>query len=284
MMPAAFTYAAPATVAEALALLREHPGARLMAGGQSLLSLMKLRAASPPMVVDLGRIPGLFYIREEGEHLAIGAMTTHTEIAASALVQQKARALAEAAEAIGDLQVRNRGTIGGSLAHADPAADYPAAFLALEGSAVVQGTLGARTIPADGFFTGLFATALTPGEILTEIRIPLKPAITGSAYRKMKHPASGFAVVGAAAVLRTGGNGEGPQVRLAITGAAPHAFRAKAVEAALAGKALDEATVRAAMERAAEGVDLLDDLAADAAYRAQLVRVYGRRALLAAAG
>lgn len=284
MMPAAFTYAAPATVAEALALLREHPGARLMAGGQSLLSLMKLRAASPPMVVDLGRIPGLSYIREEGEHLAIGAMTTHTEIAASALVQLKARALAEAAEAIGDLQVRNRGTIGGSLAHADPAADYPAAFLALEGSAVVQGTLGARTIPADGFFTGLFATALTPGEILTEIRIPLKPAITGSAYRKMKHPASGFAVVGAAAVLRTGGNGEGPQVRLAITGAAPHAFRAKAVEAALAGKVLDEAAVRAAMERAAEGVDLLDDLAADAAYRAQLVRVYGRRALLAAAG
>ncbi|MDR7522760.1 MAG: FAD binding domain-containing protein [Armatimonadota bacterium] len=282
MIPAAFDYAAPKTVDEALRLLRRHRDARLMAGGQSLLSLMKLRAATPKMVVDLGRIRGLAYIKETAGTLLIGAMTTHEQIASSALVWKRARALAEAAEQIGDIQVRNRGTIGGSLAHADPAADYPAAFLALEGMAVVRGPGRQRTIPADGFFTGLFATALKPGEILTEVRIPLKPAIIGSAYRKMKHPASGFAIVGAAAVLRAGAKGQGPQVRLAFTGAAAHAFRARAVEAALAGQAMTEAAVKAAMERATEGVEMLEDLAADAAYRAHLVRVFGARALLAA--
>jgi len=285
MIPAAFDYAAPKTVADATRLLRRHPDAKIMAGGQSLLSLMKLRVAAPPLVVDLGRIKGLAYIRKRGNTLAIGAMTTHAEIAASATVREEARALAEAAEAIGDLQVRNMGTIGGSLAHADPAADYPAVFLALEGSVVVQGARKSRTIPADAFFTGLFSTTLSGGEIITEVRIPLRPAITGSAYLKMKHPASGFAIVGAAAVLRAGAKkGDAAQVRVAFTGAAAHAFRAKAVEAALAGKALDDATVRAAMEHAVGGFEMLEDLAADAAYRVQLVRVYGRRAVLAAAG
>lgn len=283
MIPAGFDYAAPKTVADALKLLRRHPEARIMAGGQSLLSLMKLRVATPPMVVDLGRIEGLAYIRKRGPTLAIGAMTTHAEIAASAIVRREARALAEAAEAIGDMQVRNMGTIGGSLAHADPAADYPAAFLALEGSVVVGGGRQSRIIPADNFFTGLFSTALSAGEIITEVRIPLRPAITGSAYLKMKHPASGFAIVGAAAVVRAGAKkGDAAQVRLAFTGAAAHAFRAKAVEAALAGKVLDDATVRVAMEHAAGGFEPLEDLAADGAYRRQLVRVYGRRAVLAA--
>jgi carbon-monoxide dehydrogenase medium subunit len=285
MIPAAFDYEAPETVAAATRLLRKHPDAKVLAGGQSLLSLMKLRVATPPLVVDLGRIKGLAYIRKRGNTLAIGAMTTHAEIAASATVRKEARALAQAAEAIGDLQVRNMGTIGGSLAHADPAADYPAAFLALEGSVIVKGGRKPRIIPAEAFFTGLFSTALAPGEIITEVRIPLRPAIVGSAYLKMKHPASGFAIVGAAAVLRAGAKkGEPPQVRLAFTGAAAHAFRAKAVEAALAGKSLDEATVRAAMESAPDGVEMLEDLAADAAYRAHLVRVYGTRAVLAAAG
>lgn len=281
MIPAAFNYVAPKTVGEALKLLSKHRKAKLMAGGQSLLSLMKLRAASPPMVVDLGRIRGLAYIRKKGNTLSIGAMTTHTEIAASAVVQKEARVLAQAAEAIGDLQVRNRGTIGGSLAHADPAADYPAAFLALEGSVVVQGRK-TRTISADAFFTGLFATGLKTGEIITEIQIPLKPAIAGSAYVKMKHPASGFAIVGAAAVVR--GSGSAREVRLAFTGAASHAYRAKGVEAALKGKALDEAVVREAVKQATVGVDLLEDLAADKEYRAQLVRVFGVRALMAVSG
>ncbi len=280
MIPAAFNYVAPKTVEEALKLLSKHRNAKLMAGGQSLLSLMKLRAASPKMVVDLGRIRGLSYIKKKGNTLAIGAMTTHTEIAASAVVQKEARALAQAAEAIGDLQVRNRGTIGGSLAHADPAADYPAAFLALEGSVVVHGRK-TRTILADAFFTGLFATGLKAGEIITEVQIPLKPAIAGSAYLKMKHPASGFAIVGAAAVVR--GSGSTREVRLAFTGAGPHAFRAKGVEVALKGKALDEAGIREVMKHATVGVELLEDLAADKEYRAQLVRVFGQRALLAVA-
>jgi carbon-monoxide dehydrogenase medium subunit len=281
MIPAAFDYTAPRTVKEAVRLLGKR-GAKAMAGGQSLLALMKLRAATPKMVVDLSRIRGLSYIKESGGRLRIGAMTTHAEIERSAMVRRRALVLAEAAEQIGDLQVRNRGTIGGSLAHADPAADYPAAFLALEGAVVVAGPKKTRTIPAERFFTGLFETALRPGEVITEVQIPLAPAITGSAYRKMKHPASGFAIVGAAAVLRAGKTG--PQVALAFTGAAARAFRAAKVEAALAGKSLTEAAARAAVEGAPEGVEMLEDLAADAAYRAHLVRVFGRRALLAAAG
>ncbi len=276
MIPAAFEYAAPSSVTEALILLRQRPDAKVMAGGQSLLSMMKLRVATPPMVVDLGRIRELAYIREDGSQVLIGAMTTHAEIEKSSVIQKRFSVLAQAAEAIGDLQVRNRGTIGGSLAHADPAADHPAPFLALEGTIVAQGPGGTRTIPADQFFTGLFSTSLRADEILTEVRIPTAPAITGSAYLKMKHPASGFAVIGAAAVLR------GKDVRLAFTGAAAHAFRATGVEAALRGKTLDETTVRASVEKAPEGVDLLEDLFADKAYRAQLVKVYGRRALLAA--
>lgn len=284
MIPAAFDYAAPKTVDEALTLLGKHPDARVMAGGQSLLSAMKLRIATPPMIVDLKDIRELSYIRKDGTTLAIGAMTTHQEIASSALVQKEAPVLAQAADAIGDLQVRNRGTIGGSLAHADPAADYPAAFLVLEGSVSVQGGRENRTILAGEFFTGLFATALKPEEILTEVRIPIPAAGTGGAYLKMKHPASGFAVVGAAALTRIGRDGKAQNVRLAFTGAAAHAFRATAVETALRGEALDEAAVREAMAHATDGVDMLEDLVADAAYRTQLVQVYGRRALLAAVG
>ncbi len=284
MIPASFEYTAPSSVKEALSLLGAHPDAKVMAGGQSLLAMMKLRVATPPMIVDLGRIRDLSYIREEHDRVLIGAMTTHTEIERSPVIQTRFPVLAQAVEQIGDLQVRNRGTIGGSLAHADPAADYPAVILALEAWLVAQGSGKPRTIPADQFFTGLFSTALQPGEILTEVQIPIPPAITGSAYRKMKHPASGFAVVGAAAVVRVGPDKREQRVRLAFTGAADHAFRATGVEAALRGKTLDETTVQEAMNSATDGVDLLEDLFADRAYRAQLVKVFGRRALLAAAG
>ncbi len=281
MIPAAFDYAAPKTVDEALRLIRKHPKAKVMAGGQSLLSLMKLRLATPPLIVDLGRIKRLAYIKETKAGIAIGAMTRHAEIAASPIVRKRLTALAQAADAIGDLQVRNLGTIGGSLAHADPASDYPAAFLALDGVAVVRGARP-RKIAATACFTGLFTTSLKPGELITEIQFPVPPAGTRSAYVKMKHPASGFAIVGAAAAVRVGRDGRAQDVRLAFTGAGPHAFRAGAVEGMLRGKTLDEATVRTAMEHAGDGVDLLEDLAADAAYRAQLVRVYGTRAVLTA--
>jgi carbon-monoxide dehydrogenase medium subunit len=283
MIPAAFDYARPATLDEALAMLQQNPEAKVLAGGHSLLPLMKLRLASPPLLIDLGRIPGLSYIREDGQAVRIGALTTHAEIERSPIVARHFAALVQAAEAIGDLQVRNRGTIGGSLAHADPAADYPAAVLALEAVIHVRGPQGARTIPADGFFTGLYQTALQPGELITEVEVPIPPRVTGSAYRKMKHPASGFAVVGAAAVVRVGPDGREQRVRLAFTGVGPHAYRAKAVEAALRGKRIDEATVAEAVRQATDGVDVLEDLFADAEYRAHLARVYAKRALLAAA-
>ncbi|MBI3997605.1 MAG: xanthine dehydrogenase family protein subunit M [Armatimonadetes bacterium] len=282
MIPAAFDYAVPATVEEALKLLRKNPEAKVMAGGQSLLSLMKLRLATPPLIVDLRRIRDLSYIREDGSRVLIGAMTTHAEIERSPIIRRRFPVLAQAAEAIGDLQVRNMGTIGGSLAHADPAADYPAAFLAMEGAVQVQGPRKARTILAEDFFTGLYTTALNSGEIITEIQIPIPPAVTGSAYRKMKHPASGFAVVGAAAVLRVGPDGREQRLRLAFTGAAAHAIRATAVEMALRGKAITEQAIAEAMQHATDGVEMLEDLFADREYRAQLVRVYGKRAVMAA--
>ncbi|MDQ7857667.1 MAG: xanthine dehydrogenase family protein subunit M [Armatimonadota bacterium] len=284
MIPAAFDYAAPATLDEALRLLRRHRHAKVMAGGQSLLSLMKLRVASPSFIIDLRRIGRLAYVKEDKGAIAVGAMTTHAALAAAALVRRRLPALAQAAEAIGDLQVRNVGTIGGSLAHADPAADYPAVLLACDGVVVVRGPRGTRKVPAGQWFTGLFATALRSGEIVVEVQFPILPAGTRSAYVKMKHPASGFAVVGAAAVVRLGRDGRVADVRLAFTGAASHAFRARAAEEALRGQEPTEAAVRAAMARAPEGVDLLEDLVADAAYRAQLVRVYGARAVLAALG
>lgn len=284
MIPAAFDYAAPKTLDEALRLLRRHRHAKVLAGGQSLLSAMKLRVATPSLLVDLRRVPRLASIKEHKGSVAIGAMTRHAEIAASAVIRRRLPALAQAAEAIGDLQVRNVGTIGGSLAHADPAADYPAVLLAYDGTVVVRGPRGTRKVPATQWFTGLFATALRGGEIVVEVQWPIPPAGTRSAYLKMKHPASGFAVVGAAAVVRLARDGRVADARVAFTGAAAHAFRARAAEEALRGQEPTEAAVRAAMARAPEGVDLLEDLVADAAYRAQLVRVYGARAVLAALG
>jgi carbon-monoxide dehydrogenase medium subunit len=284
MIPAAFDYAAPKTLDEALRLLRRRRGAKVMAGGQSLLALMKLRVASPPFVVDLRRIPRLSYVKEHKAAIAIGAMTTHAALAAAPVVRRRLPALAQAAEAIGDLQVRNLGTIGGSLAHADPSADYPAVLLAYDGTVVVRGSRGTRKVPAAQWFTGLFATALRSGEIVVEVQFPIPPAGTRGAYVKMKHPASGFAVVGAAAVVRQGRDGTIADARVAFTGAAPHAFRARLAEEALRGAEPTEAAVRAAMARAPEGVDLLEDLVADAVYRAQLVRIYGARAVLAALG
>lgn len=282
MIPATFDYVAPETLDETLDLLQRHSDAKLMAGGQSLLPLMKLRLAAPSLVIDLGRVPGLAYIREDDRMVKVGALTTHAEIERSPIIGRHFAVLAQAAGAIGGLQVRNRGTLGGSLAHADPAADYPAAVLALEAVIHVRGPAGARAVPADGFFTGLFQTALQPGEVITEVQITIPPKVTGSAYLKMKHPASGFAVVGAAAVVCVGPDGREQRVRLAFTGVASRAYRAKAVEAGLRGKTIDEVTVAEALGQATEGADMLEDLFADAEYRAHLARVYGKRALLAA--
>ena len=279
MIPASFEYESPRTLGEALSLLASRADAKLLAGGHSLLPAMKLRVAAPATLIDLGRISGLSYIRNAGDKIAIGAMTTHAEIAGCDLLTAASPLLAETAGHIGDVQVRNRGTIGGSLAHADPAADYPAAILALNAEMVAMSDRGERVIAAKNFFTGLMTTALRPHEILTEIRIP-KTSGAGTAYKKFHHPASGFAVVGVAAVVKLrGGNIESAAV--GITGVGVNAYRASAVEAALRGKPLS-AIAHAAGKAAGKG-ETLSDTYASAEYRRHLAQVFTRRALQAAA-
>ena len=278
MIPSPFAYEAPRSLREAVSLLGSREDAKILAGGHSLLPAMKLRLAAPGLLVDLGRIEGLNYIREADGRIHIGAMTTHAEVAASSLLQSRCPLLAQTAGHIGDLQVRNRGTLGGSLAHADPAADYPAAILALDAEIVATGPKGERVIPAAAFFTGLFSTALAANEILTEVRVPAS-AGERVAYAKFAHPASGFAVVGVAVALK-GSATKIDSARVGITGVAEHAYRASAVEAALAGKPARE--IAAASEHAADGIEALGDPFASADYRKHVACVYTKRAIEAA--
>ena len=271
MIPVAFDYHRPSSVDEAIELLSDD--AKLLAGGHSLLPAMKLRLSAPGALIDIGRLAELNYIREDGGTIAIGATTTHHQIESSGLVSANASALAQAASVIGDPQVRNKGTIGGSLAHSDPAADYPAAILALGAEIVVKGPDGKRSIPADEFFIDLFLTALAPAEIITEVRVS---AAEKSAYVKFPHPASRFAVVGCA-VASAGG-----AVKVAFTGVANAAFRDSGVEAALSG-GLSEESIAAAAARAADGQDVLADHFAGEEYRRHLAKVFARKALAAIA-
>jgi carbon-monoxide dehydrogenase medium subunit len=283
MYPASFEYHRPGTVEEAVRLLATHKDdAKLLAGGHSLIPLMKLRLSSPKHVVDLRRVTGLSGIREEGGAVVIGALTPHYAIESSAVLKQKCPILVEAGALIGDPQVRNVGTIGGSVAHADPAADWPAVVLALGAELKAVGPKGARTIKADDFFKDLLTTTLAPDEVLTEIRIPLPPAGAGTAYVKHPHPASRFAVVGVAAVVAVSG-GKCERASVAVTGVGPKATRAKGVEAALSGKALDAQAIGAAAEQAADGISFSADLQGSVEYKQHLTRVYTRRALEAAA-
>ena len=283
MIPAPFTYHAPTSVAEALRLLRTYGGdARLLAGGGSLLPMMKFRLATPAHVIDLGRISGLRGVKEAGGQVTIGALTTHWMIESSDLLKQRVPLLPETAATIGDLQVRNTGTIGGSLAHADPAADYPAAVLALEAEMVAEGADGRRTIAATDFFTGLYATALGPDEILVEVKVPVLGPRTGTAYLKFPHPASGFAVVGVAALVTLDATGRCERARLGVTGVAPVAYRARAVEARLSGQPLTAEKVTTATEDASDGVDANLDVFASAEYRRHLAVVFTKRAVVKA--
>jgi aerobic carbon-monoxide dehydrogenase medium subunit len=280
MIPASFDYESPHTLSEALNLLADREDAKVLAGGHSLLPAMKLRLAAPPLLVDIGRISGLSYVREGGDRILIGAMTTHAEVVRSEVLHRSSPLLALAAGQIGDIQVRNRGTIGGSLAQAHPAADYPAAVLALDAEIVAHSRSGERVIPAAKFFEGMFTTALRNDEIITEVRVP-KTAGEGVAYRKFHHPASGYAVVGVAVRLRkSGGNIESAAV--GITGVGPVAYRAAGVESALRGKPLS--AVAGAALHAADGVEVLGDYFASAPYRKHLAEVFTRRTLAAAAG
>lgn len=280
MIPAAFSYESPRTLKEALALLESNPEAKLLAGGHSLLPAMKLRLATPPALIDLGRIPDLDYIRDTGDHLAIGALTPHASVASSELLRSMSPLLAEAADSIGDVQVRNRGTLGGSLAQAHPNADYPAAILALDAQIVTLSRTGDRIIPAREFFTGMLTTALGEKEIITEVRVP-RTTGAGVAYKKFAHPASGYAVVGVAALVRKKGNTI-ESAAIGITGVSGTPYRAAEVENALHGKPL--AAIAEASRHAADVIEALGDTFASADYRCHLATVLTRRALEAALG
>ena len=279
MIPGSFEYFAPTTIDEAIALLQEHGDeAKVLAGGHSLIPLMKLRLAEPGVIVDISRIDELRGVRQRDGGVAIGALTTHTVVSSDTSLAEL-DALREAARSIGDVQVRNRGTLGGSLAHGDPGADLPAAALALDAEIALRGPQGERTVRADDFFVGLLTTDLAEDELLTEVRINRPPERTGSAYVKFPNPASGYAVVGVAARVTLGADGTVSDARIGITGAGDRPVRATAVEEALRGRPLTAETIAEAARQAAEGIDPLDDIHASAEYRAELARVYTRRAL-----
>lgn len=278
-----FEYVVPTSLGEAVNLLEKHSGrAKILAGGHSLIPMMKLRLAAPEFLIDIGRIPELSYIKEDSETIRIGALTTHYTIETSDLVRRRLPALADAAGLIGDIQVRNKGTIGGSLAHADPAADYPASVLAADATIVALGPKGERQIPASKFFVEMLTTALDGSEIVREIQIPVKSGKTGSAYLKMAQKASGFAICGAAAVVEVDGSGALSNVAIGITGVGNHAFRAAQTEAELKGKKPTPDILKKACGHASDGVTALADIHASADYRLDLARVFARRALEAA--
>lgn len=280
MIPAQFDYATPNTIAEAVKLLAQRSeDAKVLAGGHSLIPAMKLRLAQPQLLIDLGRIKDLDYIREEGNKILIGAMTTHYQLESSAALRNGCPLLTECAKSIGDVQVRNKGTIGGSLAHADPAADWPAAVIALRAEIVAVGANGERVIKADDFFVDLLTTALQPGEIIREIRLEKPQDPRGQAYQKVPHPASGFAVVGVAVNLLITPDSICEKAGIGVTGVATKAYRAAAVEAALVGKKLDDQTIAAAAAHASDGIDANSDLYASGEYRAHLAKIHTQRAL-----
>jgi carbon-monoxide dehydrogenase medium subunit len=283
MYAGTFDYYRARSLADAQELLAAHPGAKLLAGGHSLIPLMKFRLAAPTAVVDIGRVPELRGLTRTGDVIRIGALTTHAELAASIELGGAAAALAEAAAVVGDPAVRNRGTIGGNVAHADPASDLPAVLVALAARLIAAGAQGERTIDADAFFTGIMTTALADGEILVAIDVPVAGRGQGSAYVKFSHPASRYAVVGAAASL-TIRNDACSAARVALGGLLPHARRATAVEQALVGKFPSaEAIASAAQLVAADlGGDAIGDLFASAEYRAAMAPIYVKRALEAA--
>ena len=278
MYPAAFDYHRADSVADAIKILQENPEAKLIAGGHSLLPMMKLRLAQPAALVDISRISDLSGVREDGDSIVIGAMTTYYDLIKSDVVQQKLPMLAEAANSVGDAQVRNKGTIGGALAHCDPASDFPAVALALDAEITTVGSNGERSCNASQFFLDMFTPRLDPDEVVTQIRIPNVGSIAGATYKKFAHPASGYAIVGIAAVRTSNGD-----VRAAVTGSVPIAVRLSAVESEISGKDLTEDNIKAAAEKATEGMDFVGDIHASEEYRAHLTKVYTRRALEAIA-
>ncbi len=274
MFPNDFEYVAPTTISAAVAVLQANPDAKVLAGGHSLLPAMKLHLANPSMLVDIGKIPELKGIHVNGG-VRIGAYTTYRELEMSQELVRRLPILADCAGNVGDPQVRNWGTIGGSVAHADPAADMPAVVLALDATMKAIGPNGERTIAVDDFFVEMLQSALAPDELLTEITIPPMPARMGSAYEKFKHPASGYAIVGVAVMVHLDADGKVSDCRIAVTGAGPKAQRARAAEDLIKGGS----DVDSAAQKAGDGLEYLSDMSASEEYRAQLTRVLTRRAL-----
>ena len=285
MNPSQFDYQRAGSVEEAIALVQEYgDGAKLIAGGHSLLPIMKLRLAEPEMLIDIGRIPELRGVERADGEIAIGALTTHHQIATDSQIRSAIPLLADTAARVGDRQVRNRGTIGGALAHADAAADYPAAILALDATIVARGPGGERTIPAREFFLDFLTTALQPDEVLTEVRVPEPADGHGWSYQKLANQASGYAIVGVGAVVVLDGDGACAGIRVGVTGAAAVAWRAESTETALRGQRLENGAVAAAADLVDGGIELLDDLHGSAEYRRRVTRGLTRRAILEAAG
>jgi carbon-monoxide dehydrogenase medium subunit len=283
VIPAQFDYVAPASLDEALAALAEAgDDAKIIAGGQSLLPVLRMRLNAPEKVIDLGRIDALRGVRDDGDAIVVGAMTTHADVLRDPLVHEHALVITKAVEQLADPQVRHRGTFGGALAHADPAGDLGAPALALDAEFVIAGQGGTRTVPAEGFFVDLFTTAIEDGEILTEVRIP-KRSGWGAHYEKFVRVAHQWPIVAVAAAVRTEG-GTISEARVGLTNMASTPLRARAVEDALVGKPATDEAVREAAASAAEGTNPPSDLNGDADYRRHLATVLTRRAVLAAAG
>jgi len=284
MIPAAFAYERAGSVGEALSLLMEHGSdAKVLAGGQSLIPLMKLRLARPDRLIDIGRLDELRGVRASaGGGLSIGPLTTYAALLEDPQVLVY-DLLADALPRIGDLQVRNRGTIGGSIAHADPASDMPALLLALDAEVVCRSAhRGERVVPIGEFFDGPFSTALREDELVTEIRLPPASGTYGSAYRAIEQPASGYAIAGVAAIIGGTGDGRFPDVRVAVTGVGDHPYRAAAAEAVLRGTTCDAATIAAAAATVTEGIQVQGDIHADSTYRTAMAGVMAQRAIEAA--
>ncbi len=284
MIPAAFDYARPESVDEALrALAAGGEDAKILAGGQSLIPVMRLRLAAPSTVVDLTRVRELRGVRDDGDALVIGSMTTHSDIVSDPLIAEHAPLIAQATETVADRQVRHRGTFGGALAHADPAGDLPAVALALDAELVLAGPGGRRTVPARDFFVDYLTTALAEDEILVEIRVPKLAGQWGMHYEKFNRVAQAWSIVAVAAAVRRE-DGHIAEARIGLTNMGPTPLRATAAEQALAGAATGGDAIAGAAQHAAEGTSPSDDLNAKADYRAHLARVLTRRAVTAAAG
>jgi aerobic carbon-monoxide dehydrogenase medium subunit len=278
-----FEYLVPTSLGDAVNLLQKHAGrAKVVAGGHSLIPMMKLRLAAPEFLIDIGRIPELAYIKEDSGKLRIGALTTHHAIHTSSIIARALAALSDAAGLIGDIQVRNKGTIGGSIAHADPAADYPASIIAADATIVTLGAQGERQVPASKFFVDMMTTALEPHEIVREIQIPVKSGRIGSAYLKMAQKASGFAICGVAAIVELDSSGLISNAAIGVTGVASHAYRATKTESLLKGQKPTAAMIKGTSEKASDGIIALEDIHASADYRLDLAHVFTRRAVQAA--